>query len=104
VFLRGADGQDGRQAAEAERTKAAEDSGKSTSMKAEQAVMNFSDVADMVIVLAIDGREVEVPRRDVIAVPGSKHRYLCPESLLEVAPVCAALPPAHQRPCRTGGR
>jgi hypothetical protein len=96
-------GQDHRQAASAEQPAevAAE---KYKAMKAEQAVLDFSDVADMVIVLAIDGREVELPRRDVIAVPGSKHRYLRPESLLEVAPQCTALPPPHRPPDRTGKR
>ena len=68
-------------------------------MKAEQAVLDFDAAADTVILIAIDGREVEVPRRLVVAVPGSKHRYLRPESLLEPAPVCT-MPPPPRRPYR----
>lgn len=68
-------------------------------MTVEQAVIDFDQVADVVIVLALDGREVEVPRRDVIAVPGSKHRYLRPESLLEAAPR-GLQPPRHTPPYR----
>ena len=73
-------------------------------MKAEQAALDFGQLADAVIVISVDGREMEVPRRDVIAVPGSKHRYLRPESLLEEAPVCTTPPPPHTPPYRTGKR
>ncbi len=73
---------------------------------AEQAVLDLTDVADMVIVLALDGREVEVPRRDLIVCDGprARGRYVLPESVLEAAPVCAALPPPHRPPYRTGKR
>lgn len=62
-------------------------------MKAEQSVIDFDAAADTIVVIAVDGHEVAVPRRDVIAVPGSKHRYLRPESLLEPASTCTTPPP-----------
>lgn len=55
-----------------------------------QIVLDFDDVADSVILVAVDGREVEVPRHLVVAVPGTNYRYLRPESVLEAAPSCAA--------------
>lgn len=73
-------------------------------MKAQQTVIDLDQVADTIILLSVDGREVEVPRRLVVAVPGSKHRYLRPESVLEEAPVCAAPPPPHTPPYRSGKR
>lgn len=73
-------------------------------MKVEQTVIDFDRVADTIVLLSVDGREVEVPRRLVIAVPGSKHRYLRPESVFEEAPVCDSPPPPHTPPYRTGKR
>jgi hypothetical protein len=73
-------------------------------MKPGQAVLDFDQVADTIVLLSVDGREVAVPRRLVVAVPGSKHRYLRPESVLEEAPVCTAPPPPHTPPDRTGRR
>lgn len=75
-------------------------------LKAEQAVLDFEAVADMIIVIAVDGREIELPRRDLVVVPGprARGRYLRPESALEPPPVCMAPPPAHRPPYRTGRR
>ena len=64
-------------------------------MKAAQQVIDFDQVADTVVVVAVDGREVELPRRDLVvcAGPRARGRYVLPESVLEAAPVCAAPPP-----------
>lgn len=64
-------------------------------MKATQEVIDFDAAADTIILLSVDGREVAVPRRLVVAVPGSKHRYLRPESVLEEVAVCADPPAPH---------
>lgn len=71
-------------------------------MKVEQAVLDFDQVADAIIVVALDGREVELPRRDLIVCDGprARGRYVLPESLLEPAPRCEVLPPPHQPPYR----
>ena len=75
---------------------------------AEQTVLDFTDVADAVIFVCIDGREVELPRRDLIVAVGPdgrvRGRYVLPESVLEPAPVCAAPPPPHTPPYQTGTR
>lgn len=70
-------------------------------MKAEQAVLDFDQVADMVILVAVDGREVEVPRRDLIVCDGprARGRYVLPESVLEAAPR-GLQPPRHTPPYR----
>ena len=64
-------------------------------MSTQQQTIDFDQVADVIVVLSVDGREIAVPRRDVVAVPRSPRKYLRPESLLEVAPVCATPPPLH---------
>jgi hypothetical protein len=57
-------------------------------MTVEQRVLDFDQVADAIILLAVDGREVEVPRRDLIVCEGprARGRYVLPESVLEPAP------------------
>ena len=70
-------------------------------MKAEQQTIDFDQVADTIFLIAMDGREVEVPRRLVVAVPGSKHRYLRPESVLEAVP--RGLRPPRRRPPENRG-
>lgn len=66
---------------------------------AEQTVLDFTDTADRVILVAIDGREVELPRRDLIVAVGpdgrARGRYVLPESVLESAPGCASPPLLH---------
>jgi hypothetical protein len=73
-------------------------------MKAQQRVLDFDQVADTIIVVAVDGREVQVPRRDLIVCDGprARGRYVLPECVLEAAPVCAVPPPRRQQPYRSG--
>lgn len=73
-------------------------------MRVEQAVLDF----DLVIVVAIDGREVEVPRRDLVVAVGpdgrTRGRYVLPESVLQQTPRCATLPPQHTPVATVGSR
>ena len=68
----------------------------------EQTVLDFDQVADRrdtVILVAVDGREVELPRRDLIVAAGpdgrARGRYVLPESALQPSPVCVTPPPSH---------
>lgn len=75
-------------------------------MKAQQAMLDFTDIADMVILVAVDGREVEVPRRDLIvpAGPRARGRYLLPESVLQAAPRGQQPPPRRHPPVAASAR
>ena len=68
-------------------------------MKAQQTVLDFEQAAETVILVALDGREVEVVRRDLVVAVGADGRapgrYALPGSVLEPAPVCATPPPRH---------
>ena len=69
-------------------------------MKAEQVVLDFDATSDTVILIAIDGREVEVSGRDLVVSVGpdrrARGRHVLPESVLQPPPVCATPPPGHK--------
>lgn len=64
-----------------------------------QGVLDFDAHADTVILGAIDGREIELPRRDLVVAVGpdgrARGRYVLPGSALQPAPVCTTSPPPH---------
>ncbi len=69
----------------------------------QQVVLDFDEVADAIILVAVDGREVEVPRRGLVVVVGPdgrvRGRYALPESVFAGTPRAVPIP-RHQAPYR----